>query len=137
MIREEKPNYKREDKIRMLYDHELAISEYDTELTLNDFIKWCEKLKNKEKEVNYKLRFDCDIFEESEGFGYGKTYAHLTPWYKSPETDEEYNERIAKEEKEYNNYLDQTKLKESNYEQYQKDYNEFLRLKEKYHFETF
>jgi len=134
MIREEKPNYKREDKTRMLYNDELKIPEYCTELTLDDIIDWCEKLKKKEKEVNHKFEFDLDIYVESEGFGYGKTYAHLTPWYKSPETDEEYANRIAKEEKEYNEYLEQKKLQESDYEQYQKDYNEFMRLKEKYHF---
>lgn len=132
----EKPNYDRKIVIEMLYKLEFKLGEEYDDINFSDIFKWCNNVINKTKNIKEKIKIDirCEN-EDTGGCGdYYKDVIILTPFYERKETDTEYNERIAKEEKEYNEYLQVKKLKIEQHSEYLKDLEEYLRIKNKYHF---
>ena len=131
----EKPNYDRKIVIEMLYKLEFKLGEEYDDINFSDIFKWCNKVINKTKDIKEKIKIDirCEN-ENTGGCDYYKDVIILTPFYERKETDTEYNERIAKEEKEYNEYLQVKKLKIEQHSEYLKDLEEYLRIKNKYHF---
>jgi len=131
----EKPDYNRGTVEEMLYKLKFRLgAEYD-EINFNDIVNWCNNVINKTKDIKEKIKID--IFREYEDNGGCDSYRDiitLTPFYERKETDTEYNERIAKEEEEYNKYLQEKKLNEEKNEEYLKDLEEYKRIKEKYKF---
>lgn len=125
-------NYKKETVDDYFYSEELKFKEYDT-LSIKQYLDWYYSvLKNHPELKANQILININIYEEAEGFGYGYTVIHLVPYIERIETDEEYNERIRKEEDEYNKRIEAERLMREESLQYQKDMEELERIKKKY-----
>ncbi len=131
----EKPNYNRRKIKENLYKLKFRLGEEYDEIDFTEINNWCSKVIAKSKDLNKKLKIDiyCED-EDTGGCDYRKDVIMLTPFYEREETDTEYNERITKEEKEYNEYLQIKKLEREQNAEYLKDLEEYRRIKNKYHF---
>ena len=121
----EKPNYDRKIVIEMLYKLEFKLEEGYDDINFSDIVKWCNNVINKTKNIKEKIKIDirCEN-EDTGGCGdYYKDVIILTPFYERKETDTEYNE-----------YLQVKKLKIEQHSEYLKKLEEYLRIKNKYHF---
>ena len=131
----EKPNYNRKIVKEMLYKLKFKLGEEYDEINFNDIANWCHNVINKTKDIKQKIKIN--IYTEDEDTGgcdYHKDVIMLIPFYEREENNKEYNERIAKEEKEYNEYLQVKKLEREQNAEYLKDLEEYRRIKNKYHF---
>ena len=135
MMYSEKPNYNRRKIKENLYKLKFRLGQEYDEIDFAEIINWCSKVIAKSKDLNKKIIIDiyCED-EDTGGCDYRKDVIMLTPFYEREETDTEYNERIAKEEKEYNEYLQVKKLEREQNAEYLKDLEEYRRIKNKYHF---
>ena len=122
-----KPNYERKTIKKYLHNLEFRLGEQYDEIDFTDIFHWCSKVYNKAKDLDKQIILDVDIKFESNGSCESTEIICLVPFYECEETDEEYNERIAEEEKEYNEYLEAVKNSE-----YLKDLKEYERIKNKY-----
>lgn len=122
-----KPNYERKTIKKYLHNLEFRLGEHYDEIDFTDISHWCSKVYNKAKDLNKQIIVNVDIKFESNGSCESTEIICLVPFYKCEETDKEYNERIAEEEKEYNEYLEAVKNSE-----YLKDLKEYERIKNKY-----
>ena len=120
----EKPNYDRKIVIEMLYKLEFKLEEGYDDINFSDIVKWCNNVINKTKNIKEKIKIDirCEN-ENTGGCDYYKDVIILTPFYERKETDTEYNE-----------YLQVKKLKIEQHSEYLKKLEEYLRIKNKYHF---
>lgn len=118
----DKPEYERQTVTNYFYDYTYKIEEYG-DLNLEKIEEWVKKVKTK-----FGKNIDINVYiSDDGGFSPGPYYVEFTPYIERKETDEEYKKRIAKEEKEYNEYLS---MKASS--EYEKDMEEYKRIKTKY-----
>ena len=131
----EKPNYNRRIVKEMLYKLKFRLGEEYDEINFSDIANWCNNVINKTKDIKEKIKIDilCD-YEDNGGCDARRDIITLTPFYEKKESDTEYNNRIAKEEKEYNEYLEIKKKEREQNAEYLKDLEEYRRIKNKYHF---
>jgi len=124
----EKPDYSRKTIKENLYKLKFRLGEEYDEIDFSNITGWCSKVICKSKELNKKLSIDVDVDYESSGScDESRRIICLIPFYEREENDKEYYERIAKEEKEYNEYLEAKANAE-----YLKDLEEYERIKNKY-----
>ena len=132
IVKKEYVNYKKETIDDYFYSEELKFKEYDT-LSIKQYLDWYYSVLNNHPDLNAnQILIDVNVYEEAEGFGYGYTVIHLVPYIERLETNEEYAERISKEEAEYNKMVEAERLMQEESLQYQKDMEELKRIKEKY-----
>ena len=131
----EKPNYNRRKLKERLYKLKFRLGEEYDEIDFTEINNWCSKVISKSKDLSKKLIIDiCCEYEDTGGCDSQKDIITLIPFYVREENDKEYNDRIAKEEKEYNDYLQIKKLEREQNAEYLKDLEEYRRIKNKYHF---
>ena len=131
----EKPDYNKRIVKEMLYRLKFKLGEEYDEINFSDIANWCNNVINKTKDIKEKIKIDilCE-YEDNGGCDSRRDIITLTPFYERKENDTEYNNRIAKEEKEYNEYLQVKKLEREQNAEYLKDLEEYRRIKNKYHF---
>lgn len=130
-----KPDYNRKTIKERLYKLKFRLGEEYDELDFSDIIKWCDKVSRKIPGLTNNLKLDITIeYESTGGCEASRDIIFLVPFYEREENDEEYNKRIAKEEKEYNEYLEIKKKEREQNAEYLKDLEEYRRIKNKYHF---
>lgn len=129
-----KPDYNRRTIKERLYKLKFKFQDYE-DFDFDDIVEWCNKVSKKTKDLDQKILIDIDnITEDDGGCGSGIDYIAFVPFYERKENDEEYNKRIAKEEKEYNEYLEIKKKEREQNAEYLRDLEEYRRIKNKYHF---
>ena len=127
----EKPDYNRHIVKQYLDENEFEYKKYH-DIKLNDLYHWIVLLDSAGTKFDKEIYIETEVYEYSEGFGYGDTFVKLIPYFEREENDKEYNDRIKEEEEEYNKYLQAKKLEEEEHEIYLKDLEEYKRIKDKY-----
>lgn len=126
-------DYSRQIIKENLEKYKWQISEYSN-FSFETFEKWINKLKAK---FNTDLiKIDCYTsteYDDSSCTGREFTMLNFVPYIEREENDKEYTQRIRKEEQEYENLKRIQELRNKDTLQYQKDLEEYNRIKEKYH----
>jgi len=128
------PEYKRRIIKERLYKLKFRLGEEYDEIDFSKIAAWCSDVISKTKDLGKKILIDIDCTSEcSGGCDSSRDVIVLVPFYEREENDTEYNERIAKEQQEYNEYLEIKKKEREQNAEYLKDLEEYRRIKRKYH----